>query len=163
MDAAAKRRDEKISALRGAHALNGRPQAVSDPAFSSGNPFFDRADLVQVKYEMVRRVAAESAAVTQTAAAFGFSRPSFYAIQAVFERGGLPALLPQRPGPRHAHKLGEEVVDLLERERAADPSANAAGLAAILRERLGFSVHPRSIERALERRRKKPLQGSAPR
>jgi hypothetical protein len=33
---------------------------------------------VQVKYEMVRRVRVDGAAVTAAAAAFGFSRPWYY-------------------------------------------------------------------------------------
>ena len=158
MDAAA----SKSAALARARALNPRPETVHDPAFSSGNPFFDRRDLVQVKYEMVRRVRSDGQPVTESASAFGFSRPSYYAIQARFDEGGLPALVGQRPGPRRAHKLSEEVTDFLERSRAEGQTANAAGLAALVRERFGLSVHPRSIERALERRRKKQSQGSTP-
>lgn len=44
--------------------------------------FFDGRDLVQVKYEMVRRVRTEGQPVGQSARAFGFSRPSFYQAQA---------------------------------------------------------------------------------
>ncbi len=46
--------DEKRAALRAARALSPRPEAVVDPAFTSGQPFFDARDLVQVKYEMLR-------------------------------------------------------------------------------------------------------------
>ncbi len=155
-----KRREEKIAALRRHHALNPRPQAVSDPAFTSGNPFFDRDDLVQVKYEMLRRVRQEGQRVSQSAAAFGFSRPSFYEAQAVFEEGGLPALIPQRPGPRRAHKLSEEVVETLERALAEDGSLNSARLAQLVHEQFGLRVHPRSVERALARSRKRGLQAS---
>jgi len=88
--------------------------AAEDPAFAAGNPFFDRDDLVQVKLEMLRRVRQEQAPVSRAAAAFGFSRPSFYAGQAVFDRAGLPGLVPKRPGPRRAHKLTEAVVDVLD-------------------------------------------------
>ena len=155
MDAATRRRDRKISALRMAHALNPRPETVADPAFTSGNPFFDRSDLVQVKYEMVRRVRAEGEGVGRSAAAFGFSRPSYYATAARFEADGLPGLLPRRPGPRRAHKLSEEVVDFLERTLADDPSLRSSALAARVGERFDLRVHPRSIERALARRRQK--------
>ncbi len=157
---AAKRRDGKQAALAQARALNLRPEAVRDPAFSSGNAFFDRRDLVQVKYEMVRRVRSEGERVSAAARSFGFSRPSFYAIAAAFARAGLPGLLPQRLGPRRAHKLSEEVVEFLERSLADEPSRKSAALAALVRERFGVRVHPRSIERALERRRKKRSQGS---
>ncbi len=155
MDAAARRRDRKIGALRGAHALNPRPETVADPVFTGDNPFFDRADLVQVKYEMVRRVRAEGQRVSRSAAAFGFSRPSYYATAARFEAGGLPGLLPQRPGPKRAHKLSDEVVDFLEGAIAEDRSLRSPDLAARVAERFNVGVHPRSIERALARRRQK--------
>ena len=71
-------REDKESSLRRDHALNPRPQAVRDPAFTSGNLFFDPRDVVQVKYEMLRRVRQEGEPVSQVAADFGFSRPSFY-------------------------------------------------------------------------------------
>jgi len=148
-------REDKESELRRHHALNPRPQAVRDPAFTSGNPFFDARDLVQIKYEMLRRVRQEGQSVSQAATDFGFSRPSFYEAQAVFEAAGLPGLLPQRPGPKRAHKLSEEVVDRLQEALASDPSLNSARLAALLEEERGLRVHPRSVERALARRRKK--------
>jgi transposase len=146
--------DSKVSALRRHHALNSQPQAVSDAAFISGNAFFDARDLVQVKYEMLRRVREEGQAVSRTTAEFGFSRPSFYQTQAVFDAEGLPGLLPQRPGPKRAHKLSEEVVDRLEQALQAEPSLNSAQLAQRLEDELGLRVHRRSVERALGRRRK---------
>lgn len=149
---------DKDDALRRHHARNPRPQAVSDPAFSSDNPFFDPRDLVQVKYEMLRRVREEGAPVSQAASGFGFSRPSYYEAQAAFAAAGLPGLLPQRPGPKRAHKLSEPVVDQLEAALAADPSLSSAQLCQLLAEQLGLSVHPRSVERALARRHK----GGAP-
>ena len=152
--------DDKLAALRLHHALNPKAQAVSDPAFTSGHPFFDAHDLVQVKYEMLRRARQEGQPVSQVAAAFGFSRPSFYAAQALFEQTGLLGLVPQRPGPRRAHKLSEEVVDFLEQHLAEDASLRSSQLALLLEERFSLSVHPRSIERALERRRKKGLRSS---
>ena len=42
---------------------------------------------------------------SHSAAAFGFSRPSFYQAQAALAGGGLAALVPRKPGPRRAHKL----------------------------------------------------------
>ncbi len=146
--------ESKNSALRRHHALNPRPESVSDPAFRSGNPFFDRKDLVQVKYEMLRRVREEGQRVTQAAAAFGFSRPSYYQAEAVFEQAGLPGLVPQRPGPRRAHKLSASVVDFLVQALVDDRSLNSVALARMVAARFGLAVHPRSIERALARRKK---------
>ena len=150
MDAA----DGKLAALRRHHAQHPHPDAVRDQAFASGNPFFDPRDLVQVRYEMLRRVREEGQPVTGTAAAFGVSRPAFYAAQASFEQAGLPGLVPERPGPRRAHKLSETVVDALAASLAADPSLNSAALARIAEERFGIVVHRRSVERALARRKR---------
>ncbi len=128
---------------------------MGDAAFTSGNPFFDARDLIQVKYEMLRRVREDGQSVSQAVAAFGFSRPSFYQAQAVFAAEGLPGLVPQRPGPKRAHKLSEEVVDRLEAALEANPALTSAQLAQRLEAELGLQVHRRSVERALSRRQKK--------
>ena len=146
--------DAKGSALRRQHALNPRPHVVTDAAFAGDNAFFDARDLVQVKYEMLRRVREDGQAVSRTAADFGFSRPSFYQTQAVFDAEGLPGLLPQRPGPKRAHKLSEDVIDRLEQALTAEPALNSAQLAQRLEAELGLRVHRRSVERALGRRKK---------
>jgi len=149
--------DDKLVALRHHRALNPKPQVVRDPAFISGNPFFDFRDLVQVKYEMLRRVREEGQPASQAAASFGLSRPSFYAAQTRFEQAGLPGLVRERPGPRRAHKLSEEVVDFLEQALSEEPAPKMSRLVELLRERYRLSVHVRSVERALARRRKKGL------
>ena len=146
---------DKGASLRRYHALHPRPQRVRDPAFTSDNPFFDPRDLVQVKYELLRRVWEDGHPVKQAAATFGFSRPSFYHAQTQFQQEGLPGLMPQRPGPKRRHKLSESVVDLLEAVLAEDPAVNSTQLAKLLEEQLSLRVHPRSIERALARRRQK--------
>jgi transposase len=146
--------DGKLAALRRQHAQHPHPDAVRDAAFTSGDPFFDPRDLVQVRYEMLRRVREEGQSVTATATAFGVSRPAFYAAVASFEQAGLPGLVPERPGPRRAHKLSEPVVDVLAAILAADRSLTSAGLARIALERFGLVVHRRSVERALARRKR---------
>lgn len=153
--AATSHREDKNSALRRHHALNPRPQDVTDPTFNAGNPFFDSSDLVQVKYEMLRRVRLDREPVSRAAANFGFSRPSFYEAHTVFAAAGLPGLLPQRPGPKRAHKLSDEVVDEMLAARAADPSMTLPGLVSWLAEQHGLHVHRRSVERALARRQKR--------
>ncbi|MCL0102648.1 helix-turn-helix domain-containing protein [Dehalococcoidia bacterium] len=149
---------EKLAALQAYHALNRHPEAVTDAVFVGGGEFFDTQDLVQVKYEMLRRVHQEGQSVTQAAAAFGFSRPSFYQAQQTFEVGGLPGLCPQRPGPRRAHKLTPEVVAFLEQVLAETPWLEARDLARRVQECFRVSVHPRSIERSLAGRQKKLRQ-----
>jgi transposase len=148
----ARRDDGKTRALAASRTLNPRPEKVTDPAFAPGS-FFDPADLVQVKYEMVRRAEIDGLPVATAAAAFGFSRQSLYTAKSALAGPGLAGLIPARPGPRSGRKLTEEVVDLLEELLAADATLRPAGLAAALRERTGISVHPRSADRALSRRR----------
>src|SRR6266511_1554650 len=86
------RPDPKVEALAAARSLNPHPEAVLDEAFAT-SPFLDPRDLVQVKYEMVRRVRQEGAAVAAAAAAFGFSRPSWYAAAAALDQAALPGVL----------------------------------------------------------------------
>ncbi len=147
--------DKKLGALHAARALNAHPDTVVDPAFTQGDPFFDARDLVQVKYEMLRRVQQDGHPVTPTAAAFGFSRPAFYAAQAAFQAAGLPGLLPARPGPRRGHKLTPAIVAFLRDYQVQHPALRPAQLVAVLQDRFGLRVHPRSIERALARLPKK--------
>jgi transposase len=148
---AARRQDDpKVRALRETRSLNPRAEAVSDAAFAASE-FLDARDLVQVKYEMVRRVRVEGEQVARAADAFGFSRQSFYATQTALDDGGLPALVPQRPGPRRAHKLSAEVLSFCRERLEADPGLRAKDLVTAIAERFGIDVHPRSIERALAR------------
>ncbi len=147
--------DAKRQVLHAAGALNPHAATVIDPAFV-GHPFFDARDLVQAKYEMVRRVEAEGHSVTQTAAAFGFSRPAFYAAQAALARGGLPALVRQRPGPRRRHKLRPEIVTALRQARVDEPMILSSSLAERIHAEFGVHVHRRTIERVLGPRPKYP-------
>ena len=145
---------EKREALRRYRALNPRPQRVRDPAFTGDDPFFDPCDLMQVKYEMLRRVSEEGHPVSAASDAFGFSRPSFYEAKRALEEEGLPGLLPKPKGPRRAHKLSAEVMGELDAARAENPRLSIEDLVELILERFGLRVHPRSIERALARRKK---------
>lgn len=147
---ARRREDPKVAALREDRCLNPRPEAVVDVEFAASE-FFDARDLVQVKYEMVRRVRVEGETVSGSAAAFGFSRPSFYEAAAALDARGVAGLVPARPGPRRAHKLTEEIVAFVRSRLEADPGLRPADLVEAIVERFGVRVHPRSVERALAR------------
>jgi transposase len=146
--------DPKLEALRQQGVLNPRPGEVTDELFVEDS-FFDARDLVQVKYEMLRRVQAEGKSVSAAAAAFGFSRPSFYQAQSAFGQDGLAGLVPHKRGPKQAHKLTEEVLALIREARSENPSVRPGELAHLIQQRFGTTVHPRSIERALLRHQKK--------
>ena len=148
------RRDPKEAALAETRCLNPHPEQVTDPEFLACD-FFDARDAVQVKYEMVRKVKAEGAPVTEAAAAFGYSRPSYYEAAAALERSGLEGLVPARPGPRGGHKLTEEVLAWAEDQLAASPALRPAQLPGLIEDAFGVRVHPRSVERALARRRER--------
>lgn len=147
-------KDPKVAALQAAAALHPRPAAVQDEAFAR-HEFFDRRDRVQVKYEMLRRHRVDERPVTEVAATFGVSRQAFYATEAAFTAGGLPGLLPRPRGPKRAHKCTDEILDFVEQQRADDPARPAAAVAAAVRQRFGVAIHPRSLARALVRRKKK--------
>lgn len=149
-----RRRDAKLEALREQGVLNPNPERVKDQLFAE-HGFFDARDLVQVKYEMVRRVETDGASVTDAATVFGFSRPSFYQAQASLRAHGLPGLLPKKRGPRSGHKLSDDVVTFIEEIRAKDPALSSDELARRVEGSFGVRVHRRSVERALERREKK--------
>ena len=144
--------NEKLRVLRQSHTLHPHPDQVRDPLFITGSAFFDPRDLVQVKYELLRRVRVDGESVSHATSLFALSRPTFYAAQAAWERAGLVGLFPEPTGPRHGHKLTEDILTLL-RPRASTMSSSE--LAVWLREEHQLIVHPRNIERALKRVAKK--------
>lgn len=143
---------QKELARRG--ALHPHAERVRDPLFH-GEPFFDRHDVVQVKYEMLRSVWAERRPASQAAAQFGFSRPTYYEARAAFARAGLTGLLPAKKGPRRAHKLSEAVLSFVDEQLDTEPSLSYSALGGRIHARFGIQVHSRSIRRAIERRSKK--------
>jgi transposase len=142
----------KDASLAASRTLNPHPEAVTDPGFTDCS-FFDAADLVQVKYEMVRAVQVDGSGVGAAAAAFGLARQSFYNAKKALAEHGLAGLIPAKPGPKGGHKLTSAVVDFLEQHAAADPALSSTQLAAAIAEEFGVSVHRRSVERALANRR----------
>src|SRR5216684_3274799 len=133
------RSDPKEAALAATRCLNPHPEQVRDPAFLASE-FFDARDAVQVKYEMVRQVKADGAPVTAAAA---------------LERSGLEGLVPARPGPRGPHKFTGQILTWAEQQLAASPGLRPAQLAPLIEESFGVRVHPRTVEKALARRRER--------
>jgi transposase len=149
MASSSRQRTRRQQALKAQGAMHPHPQAVADPLFRD-SAFFDPNDLVQVKYEMLRIVQMEGRAVVEAAEAFGLSRPVFYVTQQVFQREGLPGLLPRKRGPKRAHKLTDEALAILAQTvRASERMPSGEQLAALLAQRCGIRAHPRSILRRL--------------
>lgn len=147
--------DPKLERLRLLNILNPHPEQVQASWFRSGD-FFDPHDLIQTKYEMLRHVQIDGASKAEAAYLFGMSRPTFYQAEAAFAREGLVGLLPRQRGPKGAHKLTSEVMALIDQRLQANGAIRARLLAQEIKSRLGLSVHPRSIERAIAARKKKP-------
>jgi transposase len=145
---------KKHLALSENGTINAHAEAVQDAAFV-GSDFFDPHDLVQVRYEMLRRVNSEGLSVTQAVARFGVTRPTFYKAQADFERDGLPGLLPAKRGPHGPHKLTQDVMRFVEQELNTQPDLDGPALVERIQRELGLTVHRRTVERALVRSKKK--------
>lgn len=146
--------DAKTRALRASGTLHPAPDAVKDELFAQ-HEFFDPRDHIQVKYEMVRRHRVEGKAVTEAAKLFGLSRQAFYQSQAAFESRGIAGLIPRQRGPKGAHKCTDEILDFVERWRKDSPEENHKTLAPALKKRFGVNIHPRTLDRALAKRKKK--------
>ncbi len=146
--------DSKVERLKQLGALNPHPERVRAPWFQASG-FFDSRDLVQVKYEMLRQVHIEGASKAEAAALFGVSRPTFYQAENAFALAGLAGLLPRPRGPKGAHKLTPEVMTFIDQRLSTDGQVHARALAQQIHDELGMSIHPRSIERALARKKKR--------
>jgi transposase len=141
-------RDRKRSALAQDGTLNPAPEKVRDPKFQEDG-FFDPRDIVQVKYEMLRRASVEKASVTEVSEEYGVSRPTYYQAKADFDEGGMAGLVPKKRGPRGPHKIQGEVSAFLTAQISPGEPIRARELAKSLQKEFGLDVHPRTIERAV--------------
>src|SRR3954453_8017719 len=148
-----KKHDQKTLELKRTGTLNPHPNAVSDSLFKE-NPFFDPKDLLQVRYEMLRRHSVEGVSIVDVATTFGVSRPTVYQAQAGFQKGGLSGLLPKHRGPKEGHKLSAEVVEYVGTLRATDAGLTTVACIQAVQDNFGITVHRRSLERALASKKK---------
>lgn len=141
-------KQKKASSLLEEGTLNACPEKVKAPGFQEGD-FFDPRDIVQVKYEMLRRVRVENATVTEAAKEYGFSRNAFYHSSSRFDEAGINGLIPEKRGPRGPHKVDAEILDFLRNKIEEGKPVRARRLAMLVRQEFGLEIHPRTIERAL--------------
>lgn len=143
----------KINRLREMGMLNPKPERVHAPRFKAAG-FFDANDLLQVKYEMLRHARQDGVTKAEAAELFGVSRPTFYQAESAFEQAGLAGLLPRPRGPKSAHKLTAQVMSMIHEHHHEGEPIQARALAQLVQSRLGITVHARSIERAIARKKK---------
>ena len=138
----------KVQALLEEGTLNPEPEKVQDPKFHEGE-FFDPRDIVQVKYEMLRRVSVEKASVTGATEEYGVSRPTYYQTKSQLRGGGDRRVGAQEAGPaRPAQAAGRSAGSLSKSkwlrasrfERASWPSRSG-------RNSISMSTRGRSSER----------------
>lgn len=118
------------------------------------SPFFDANDLMQMKYEMLRSVSVEQHSASEAADTFGLSRVAYYHALKQYQGHGLVGLLPRRRGPKHPHKFNPEVMSFIDEQLAAtggQPDWNF--LSKQIEDRFGTKVHPRSVERAVKKKK----------
>jgi transposase len=143
-----KAKTAKVKALIEEGTLNPGPAKVHDPKFQE-NEFFDPRDLVQVKYEMLRRVSIEKRSVTEATEQYGVSRPTYYQTKASFDKGGLAGLIPRRRGPHGPHKLQGAALEFVQQQLVAGQPVRARELAKLVRQKFDLAIHPRTIERSV--------------
>jgi len=143
----------KVKQLKKEGTLHPSPEKVQADLVAQ-SPFFDANDLVQMKYEMLRSVSAEQQPAAEAARMFGLSRVAYYHARSQYENHGLAGLLPRRRGPKRPHKFNAEVMAFInEQLAAADGPPNWELLSKQIEGRFGITVHPRSVERAVKRKK----------
>jgi transposase len=140
----------KTDALIEEGTFNPAPDKVRDPKFRASE-FFDPRDVVQVKYELLRRVSIDKASVTEASDEYGVSRPTYYQAKADFDVAGIAGLVPAKPGPRGPHKVDDDVIAFLRARVVAGEPLRARELAKLVRDNLDIDLHPRTIERVLKK------------
>lgn len=144
----------KNGILKESGTLNLKPKSITDGLFQE-NDFFDPHDLLQVKYEMLRRVLKEGWNVARAAREFGFSRPHFYELRSAFEKEGLYGLSPKKRGPKEAFKMTDEIMTFVEKKTVANPSIQVNELRELILETYSVEIHRTTLNRAIIRRKKK--------
>jgi transposase len=145
-------KDIKYQTLQDNKTLNRHPEQVTDPLFQE-HDFFDARDLIQVKYEMLRKVEREQWTVAKASKIFGFSRPSFYKTQHDFEQDGINGLISEKRGPKKAHKISTDIMMFIEKLMQSQRFPIQT-IVKKVEENFNVTVHKRTIERAIEKIKK---------
>lgn len=153
MPAKSDNKHAKVRALLEEGTLNPEPEKVRDTKFRDSE-FFDASDIVQVKYEMLRRVSVENASVTSATEEYGVSRPTYYQTRASFEEAGIAGLVPRKRGPQGPHKVRGAVLAFIQEKRMEGEPLRARQLAEQIRKKFDLDIHPRTIERAVAVKKK---------
>jgi len=119
---------------------------VKDARFAV-NDFFDPMDVVQVKYEMLKDVATNGKTISGAADDYGFSRTAYYSIKEAFDNQGVSGLIPEKPGPKHPHKLTQEYQQQIDDIISKKPWASSVELTTAINENNTVNISRRTVER----------------
>jgi len=132
--------------LRRALCLNRSPESVKDGLFTEQSDFFDPRDIVQVKYEMLRRCEVDGKDVAPTCLDFGFSRTTYYKVQQAFLEGGLPSLMGRPRGRPNPIKVTDVVLGFTIAEKAKTPKLTAKDMVAAINARYHVRLSVRMVQ-----------------
>lgn len=144
----------KQKILKKRRCLNPKTKQIKDELFEKFN-FFDPDDLIQVKYEMIRRVNKDGWTIKKATESFGFSRPSFYKAKNQFEKYGIIGLIPGKTGPKKPHKLSSKVIEYIQTMTQQNPKIKAQTITDAIKKKFKVNIEKRSIYRALQKIKKK--------
>jgi transposase len=145
---------EKTWYLKKGSTFNSKASEVKDELFLK-NDFFDPQDLVQVKYEMLRKVEKEDFKVKEAVHLFGMSRQYYYKIKPAFDRQGMTGLLPDKRGPKHPFKLTDDIVGFINEMLKEEPSVTNQQITERIEARVKVVVNPRTIQRMRKGQKKR--------
>ena len=86
--------------------------------------------------------------ITAVAQHYGFSRPRYYQLLQNYKSGGLPALEPQRTGPKSNYRRTDQAVRQVLRHRFLDPNASPEVITQKLCQ-THFPISLRSVHRII--------------
>jgi hypothetical protein len=132
--------------LRRALCLNRFPETVKDETFIKQSDFFDPRDIVQVKYELLRRCEVDGKDVASACIDFGFSRTTYYKVQQAFLRGGLPSLMGRPRGRPNPIKVTDVVLGFTIAEKAKNPKLTAKDMVAAIYARYHLRLSVRMVQ-----------------
>ena len=153
---------EKAPARASGPKLPGERRGAGSAEDLAPEGFLDPSDVVQVKYEMIRRHRVDGCSVTEVAAEFRVSRQTFYKIERAFDARGMLGLLPSKSGPRGGWKCTPELLDFLRRRRSERPGLEIADLLEEVEQRFQVKLHPNTVRYALAKSTRGRIEESAP-
>lgn len=146
------RKRSKTDALAEDGALNPAPEKVRDLKFQEGG-FFDPGDIVQVKYEMLRRASVEKASVTEVSEEYGIRGRPTIRPRRISTKAALPDSYPGSEVPAaHTRSRAKSQRSSGRRFPLANRYARASWRSRSRRSSASMSIQERSNERSVQKK-----------